>query len=90
MMSDFTKDLMRQLRFISSASNAFMNTRQKLNGQQRVLAVLAKEDGLIQSQLAEILDIRPSSLAELMKKMEKTAMFCEKKKHRTNGSSVFS
>ncbi|WP_413537564.1 MarR family winged helix-turn-helix transcriptional regulator [Enterococcus malodoratus] len=71
-MSEFTKDLMRQLRFISSASNAFMNKRQKLNGQQRVLAILAKEDGLIQSQLAEILDIRPSSLAELMKKMEKS------------------
>lgn len=72
MMSEFTKDLMRQLRFISSASNAFMSKRQKLNGQQRVLAILAKEDGLIQSQLAEILDIRPSSLAELMKKMEKS------------------
>ena len=71
-MSEFTKDLMRQLRFISSASNAFMSTRQKLTGQQRVLAILVKEDGLIQSQLAEILDIRPSSLAELMKKMEKS------------------
>ena len=70
-MSEFTKDLMRQLHFISSASNAFVSKRQKLNGQQRVLAILAKEDGLIQSQLAEILDIRPSSLAELMKKMEK-------------------
>lgn len=71
-MSEFTKDLMRQLRFISSASNAFMSTRQNLTGQQRVLAILVKEDGLIQSQLAEILDIRPSSLAELMKKMEKS------------------
>lgn len=71
-MSEFTKDLMRQLRFISSASNAFMSTRQKLTGQQRVLAILVKEDGLIQSQLVEILDIRPSSLAELMKKMEKS------------------
>ncbi|MEQ7193271.1 MarR family winged helix-turn-helix transcriptional regulator [Enterococcus avium] len=71
-MSEFTKDLMRQLRFISSASNAFMSTRQKLTGQQRVLAILVKEDGLIQNQLAEILDIRPSSLAELMKKMEKS------------------
>ncbi|MGL9729042.1 MarR family winged helix-turn-helix transcriptional regulator [Enterococcus sp. DIV0756] len=71
-MSEFTKELMRQLRFISSASNAFMSKRQKLTGQQRVLAILANEDGLIQSQLAEILDIRPSSLAELMKKMEKS------------------
>ena len=64
-MSEFTKDLMRQLRFISSASNAFMSTRQKLTGQQRVLAILVKEDGLIQSQLAEILDIRPSSISRV-------------------------
>lgn len=87
-MSEFTKDLMRQLRFISSASNAFMSKRQKLTGQQRVLAILVKEDGLIQSQLAEILDIRPSSLAELMKKMEKTVMSYVKKPSMTNGSNA--
>lgn len=70
-MSKMTDHLMKQLHFISTASNAFMNQRkQKLTGQQRVLAILNKEDGLIQSQLAEILDIRPSSLAELLKKME--------------------
>lgn len=39
-------------------------------GQQRVLEVLHKEDGLIQSYLAEVLDLRPSSLAELVKKLE--------------------
>ncbi|MFC4770984.1 MarR family transcriptional regulator [Enterococcus hermanniensis] len=71
-MSHFTEELMQQLRFIRTASNAFISKRQRLTGQQRVLAILDKEDGLIQSQLAEILDIRPSSLAELMKKMEKS------------------
>lgn len=70
-MSQFTDQLMKQLRFISVASNAFMSQRkQRLTGQLRVLAILEKEDGLIQSQLAEILDLRPSSLAELLKKME--------------------
>lgn len=39
-------------------------------GQQRVLEILHKEDGLIQSYLAEVLDLRPSSLAELVKKLE--------------------
>ncbi|MGG5317882.1 MarR family winged helix-turn-helix transcriptional regulator [Enterococcus sp. AZ072] len=72
-MSQFTDNLMKQMRFISSASNAFMGQRkQHLTGQLRVLAILEKEDGLIQSQLAEILDLRPSSLAELLKKMEKS------------------
>lgn len=70
-MSQFTDSLMKQLRFISVASNAFMSQKkQRLTGQLRVLAILEKEDGLIQSQLAEILDLRPSSLAELLKKME--------------------
>jgi DNA-binding MarR family transcriptional regulator len=70
-MSEFTDDLMKQLRFISQASNAFMRDhKQKLTGQQRVLAVLAHADNLNQSYLAAILDLRPSSLAELLKKME--------------------
>lgn len=70
-MSQFTDDLMKQFRFISEASNAFMRqNKQHLSGQQRVLAILAVEDGLIQSYLAEVLDLRPSSLAELLKKME--------------------
>ncbi len=70
-MSKTTDDLMKQLRFISEASNAFMSQRkQRLTGQQRVLAILKLEDGLVQNHLAEVLDLRPSSLAELLKKME--------------------
>ncbi len=41
----------------------------QLRGQHRVLAVLAKEGTLMQSQLAEILDIRLSSLTELLSKL---------------------
>lgn len=70
-MSQLTDDLMKQLRFISEAGNYFMSQKkQKLTGQQRVLAILKLEDGLTQNYLAEVLDLRPSSLAELMKKME--------------------
>ncbi len=43
-----------------------------LRGQNRVLVILAKEGTLIQSQLAEIMDIRPSSMTELLSKLEET------------------
>lgn len=70
-MSFVSDDLMKQLSFIGSASSAFMSQQQQtLTGQDRVLVVLAKESNLTQSYLAEILDLRPSSLAELLKKME--------------------
>jgi len=70
-MSKITDDLMKQLRFISEAGNYFMSQKkQKLTGQQRALAILKLEDGLTQNYLAEVLDLRPSSIAELMKKME--------------------
>jgi len=39
-------------------------------GQLRVLETLYKEDGLMQSYIAEVLNLRPSSLAELVKKLE--------------------
>lgn len=70
-MSRFTDDLLKQLRFVHAASEMFVQQRkEKFSGQQRVLVILKEEDGLVQSHLAEILDIRPSSLAELLKKME--------------------
>jgi DNA-binding MarR family transcriptional regulator len=41
-------------------------------GQGLVLHILAKEDGLTQSEITEKLDIRPSSLGELVAKLEKS------------------
>lgn len=70
-MSEFTDNLMKQLHFVSKASNQYMHqNNQRLTGQQRVLSILNLEDNLSQSYLQEVLDLRPSSLAELLKKLE--------------------
>ncbi|WP_423363762.1 MarR family winged helix-turn-helix transcriptional regulator [Mycoplasma sp. P36-A1] len=70
-MNNLTDNLMKQLRYVSEASNRLMfKKKQRLTGQQRVLAILKMEDGIDQSHLAEVLDIRKSSLAELLKKLE--------------------
>lgn len=70
-MSEFTDNLMKRLHFVSKASNQYMHhNNQRLTGQQRVLAILNLEDNLTQSYLQEVLDLRPSSLAELLKKLE--------------------
>ncbi|APX71148.1 MarR family winged helix-turn-helix transcriptional regulator [Companilactobacillus allii] len=70
-MSKSTDDLMKQLHFVSTAGNNFMHqNKQRLSGQQRVLAILRLEDGLSQRYLGEVLDLRPSSIAELLKKLE--------------------
>ncbi len=61
-----------------------------LRGQNRVLVILAKEGTLIQSQLAEIMDIRPSSMTELLSKLEERGLITrtpdEKDKRVTNVS----
>lgn len=78
-MNNLTDDLMKQLYFISKASNNFMHqNKQRLTGQQRVLAILRLEDGLSQSYLANILDLRPSSIAELLKKLENSGYITRK------------
>lgn len=70
-MSEFTDELMKKLNFVSKASNEYMHhNKQRLTGQQRVLAILNLQDNLTQSYLQEILDLRPSSIAELVKKLE--------------------
>jgi len=70
-MSQTSDSLMKQLHFIMRASNCFMHqNKQRLSGQQRVLAILNLEDGLTQNYLAKVLALRPGSLAELLKKME--------------------
>lgn len=72
-MSELTDNLMKQMRMVTDAGNAFLSQKkQRLTGQQRVLAVLRLEDGLKQSYLMEILSLSPSSLAELLKKLEKS------------------
>ena len=70
-MSQTSDQLMKQLHFILRASRYYMfQNKEPISGQKRVLAVLKLEDGLTQNYLAEILALKPGSLAELLKKME--------------------
>lgn len=70
-MSELSDELLKKLNFVSRAGNHFLHqNNQRLTGQQRVLAILNLDDNLTQSYLQDILDLRPSSLAELLKKLE--------------------
>ncbi|MDH6364264.1 DNA-binding MarR family transcriptional regulator [Enterococcus sp. PF1-24] len=74
-MTEYTKKLMKDLSFVGSASRRLLGmgmnpVKKKAPAQQRVLDILANEDGLTQGVLAEILDVRPSSLTEILKKLE--------------------
>lgn len=71
-MSHFTMQLLKQIEAVSGVARAlFLQNNQRFDGQQQVINLLGKEDGMTQGNLAELLDIRPSSLAELIKKLEK-------------------
>jgi DNA-binding MarR family transcriptional regulator len=84
-MTNYTSELLKNLQMVSRASRAFfMQSEQRFNGQQRVLSILAEKDGLSQGDLAEILDIRPGSVAELAKKLEK-AGYIERKPDENDG-----
>ncbi|MBS7576456.1 MULTISPECIES: MarR family transcriptional regulator [unclassified Enterococcus] len=72
-MSKLTHDLLRSLASVGRLSqklafNAEM--KQTAPAQQRIIDLLSEEDGLTQGLLAELLDIKPSSLAETLKKLE--------------------
>lgn len=72
-MSDYTEELLKNLSIIGSASHRIMNAavmERKAPAQQLVLDILIEEDGLTQGVLAELLDIRPSSLTEVLNKLE--------------------
>lgn len=72
-MSHFTMKLLKQMEAVSDvARTLFLQNNQRFDGQQQVINILGSEDGMTQGNLAELLDIRPSSLAELLKKLEKS------------------
>lgn len=47
-------------------------------GKQRVLKVLHDKDNITQSEIAEILDVRPSSVSEMLGKLEKNDLIVRK------------
>lgn len=72
-MSEYTKELLKRLSYVGSASRRIMdvgNCRKGAPTQQLVLDILAEEDAVTSGVLAEILDMRPSSLTEILNKLE--------------------
>ncbi|MGG7143121.1 MarR family winged helix-turn-helix transcriptional regulator [Clostridium nigeriense] len=47
-------------------------------GQMKLLSIILKNDGIIQRELAEILDMRPSSLTEILSNLEKNSLITRK------------
>ncbi|MDT2735701.1 MarR family winged helix-turn-helix transcriptional regulator [Enterococcus pseudoavium] len=73
-MSEYTKELLKRLSYVGKASHRLMDsgTCQPKGAptQQLVLDILAEEDGVTSGVLAEILDMRPSSVTEILNKLE--------------------
>lgn len=73
-MSEYTKELLMRLSYVGQAGRRIMNEgacEKKAPTQQLILDILAEENGLTSGVLAEILDVRPSSLTEVLNKLEK-------------------
>lgn len=72
-MSEYTKELLKHLSYVGSASRRLMDVgscQKSAPTQQLVLDILAEEDGVTSGVLAEILDMRPSSVTEILNKLE--------------------
>ncbi|MEO1768930.1 MULTISPECIES: MarR family winged helix-turn-helix transcriptional regulator [Enterococcus] len=71
-MSEYTKELLQRLSYVGQASRRVMDAgkcEKKAPTQQLILDILAEENGLTSGVLAEILDVRPSSLTEVLNKL---------------------
>lgn len=85
-MSELSKTLFNNFEQLMRQNHRMMGFMSMNRGgkhfssQQRVLGILKKHNGeMTTSQLAEELDIRPSSVSELIKKLEKSGFVTRKK-----------
>ncbi len=85
-MSELSKTLFKNFEQLMRQNHRMMGFMSMSRGgkhfssQQRVLGILKKHNGeMTTSQLAEELDIRPSSVSELIKKLEKSGFVTRKK-----------
>ena len=85
-MSELSKTLFNNFEQLMRQNHRMMGFMSMSRGgkhfssQQRVLGILKKHNGeMTTSQLAEELDIRPSSVSELIKKLEKSGFVTRKK-----------
>ena len=79
-----TKELLGKLRRLtnlmqSARTQEFANHDfNMMDGKGRLLSVLYKKDGLTQRELGQALNIRPSSVGELLRKLETNALVIRK------------
>lgn len=67
-MESLNKELMMEIRYLMRSFR--IGKHSELRGQGRVLRYLWKQDGISQTDLLALMDVRPSSLSELLNKME--------------------
>lgn len=79
-MSDKTSselyDALQKLnRYIHRSKHREMNIKDGIHrGQRKLLLLISENNGIIQRDLAEILDMRPSSLTEMLSNLEKNSL----------------
>lgn len=66
-------------RYMHRSKHREMKTKEGIHpGQMKLLSIISKNDGIIQRELAEILDMRPSSLTEILSNLEKNSLITRK------------
>ncbi len=94
MEKDLSETLLEQVRNCTNLVHRLMHSEHHAvhpsaeeanigRGQGLVLRILAEEDGLAQSEITEKLDIRPSSLGELVTKLERNG-YVERRQNETD------
>ena len=71
--------LQKMNRYMHRSKHRSMKTKEGVHpGQMKLLSIISKNDGIIQRDLAEILDMRPSSLTEMVSNLEKNSLISRK------------
>lgn len=78
-MESINKELMMEIRYLMRSFRRGKHS--ELRGQRRALHYLLKQDGISQTDLLALMDVRPSSLSELLNKMEEKGHIERKEAH---------
>lgn len=73
--SELYDALQKLNRYIHRSKHREMNIKDGIHrGQRKLLLLISENDGIIQRDLAEMLDMRPSSLTEVLSNLEKNSL----------------
>ena len=71
--------LQKMNRYMHRSKHRSMKRKEGVHpGQMKLLSIISKNDGIIQRDLAEVLDMRPSSLTEMVSNLEKNSLISRK------------